>query len=145
MRCESVTGITKVNWAQTTSHRLGCCVFSFFFSTLLLIFFHSFLDIYYLCYTPIGRPKWWFVLALGYFFFLYTYIQAHGHTTRVTNLFLFVFRFLLWWHCCDVTQWWHHQENVQYNFGQLLQLSKVVKLLKLCKLWQLSKVRYKNF
>ena len=27
-----------------------------------------------------------------------------------------------------------HQENVQYNFGQLSQLSKVVKLLKLCKL-----------
>ena len=38
-----------------------------------------------------------------------------------------------------------HQENVQYNFGQLSQLSKVVKLLKLCKLRQLFKVRYKNF
>ena len=67
---ESVTGIMKVNWAHTTSHPLGRCVFSFFF-------------------TPISR------------------LTVHSHTTSVTNLFLFVFRFLLWWHRHDVTQQWH--------------------------------------
>ena len=100
---ESVTGITKVNWAQMTSHRLGRCVFSFFFSTLLLIFFHSFLDILlFVLHTNREAQTTSHFGSRVFLFSLHLYPGSRP-TTSVTNLFLFV----LDSYCDDTAMMWH--------------------------------------